>query len=612
MYNATRVSILFTLLVPLGLVVQASDAPFIIAQLPGQLPGQKPPGQLPGQKPPSQLPGPSSAPAKPATAALPSAGSALPSVPCCGITAINKATGIVTAREKSGGRTIEIKATPEQVKNLRVGQEIFANLETKKASLDGKTLCCGLTFAAATPSLAASAPTLTAAPAAPAGGGSPIGSSSSAAGAAPAPTPSGGKGSGPPTKPTITGKGGNKNTDIPNVDTRTINASEGSTAQAMRGITAASPPTPSAPQSPVKQLVPTKTASAEPIKAGSSPTVPAQQRLPGKAPVGMPQLPDKIATNEGFSLSFDPTTVIGGAKATGTITSSTKPLSSNIAISLSSSDPRVLSVPVEVVIVPQKSSANFAISTKPVATPTVITVSASLAGHTHTATILIAPPAVPAVAAVSLNPAIVIGGSSVTGLVTLAGPAASTGAAVTLVSDKEKSYATVPASIQVAGGSSQATFTVATKSPAAVTTVGISAWTGGQPRYATFLLTPSTLNCDTGQITHNNGMGWGYCDAAPLGTPGNQNTYTVTMATKARMQSGGGPGAAQCLTGIGTVPAGQEPSGEAVQAVQSIRGANVCVSWAYTGNNAGHVHSNSLNSSSGPCLCPTTTDPTWN
>ncbi len=144
MNNATRASILFALLVPLGLVVHASDAPFMIAQtLPGQLPGQKPPGQLPGASP---------APSKPATAASPSTSSALPGTACCNVTAINKTTGVVSAREKNGGRTIEIKATPVQTQNLRVGQDLFANLETKKASLDGKVICCDLIFAAAAPS----------------------------------------------------------------------------------------------------------------------------------------------------------------------------------------------------------------------------------------------------------------------------------------------------------------------------------------------------------------------------------------------------------------------------------------------------------------------------
>jgi hypothetical protein len=459
------VLIVFTVLLPLGLVVHA--------QLPGQLPGQKLPGQLPG---------PSSAPAKPAIAAPPSVGAALPGSPCCGITAINKATGIVTAREKSGNRTIEIKATPAQIQNLRVGQDLFANLETKQASLDGKTLCCGLTFATATPSPTFPAMTLSVAPVVPAGGSPQIGSSSSAAGTAPSPqptpspAPAGGKDSGPTTKPTVAGKGGSKNTDFPNVDTRTINASEGSTAQAIRGLTAASPPTPSAPQSPAKQFVPTKTASADSIKP--SPSTLAAKPEP-----------------EGFGMSFDPATVTGGAKATGTITLSTRPPPSPLAVSLSSSEPGVLTVPVEVVIGAQKSSADFAVSTKPIATPTVVTVSASLAGHTRTATIHIAPAV--SVAAVSLSSATVIGGSSVSGSVILTGSAASTGVTVTLASNQ--SVAIVPGSIQVAGGSSQGTFTIATKPTANSMPATIFAWTAGtgNTKTAQLVVTPNTTTTPT-------------------------------------------------------------------------------------------------------------------
>jgi len=160
MKNARRGSVLFFVVVSLGFAAHALDAPLILAQgLPGQLPGQKLPGQLPG---------PSSLPSKPATTAPLSAGAALPPSPCCSITAINKTTGIVSAREKNGSRTIEIKVTPAQLQNLRVGQDLFANLETKKASLDGKTLCCDLVFAVAAPSPAAPATTLSAVPQTPA------------------------------------------------------------------------------------------------------------------------------------------------------------------------------------------------------------------------------------------------------------------------------------------------------------------------------------------------------------------------------------------------------------------------------------------------------------
>ena len=172
MKDAASAITLSSVLFLVSLAAYASEA-LMVAQLPGQLPGQKPAGQLP-----------STVPATPARAAPPKASGALPLDPCCSITAINKATGVVTAREKGGSRIIEIKATPTQLQNLHVGQEIFANLETKKASLDGKTLSSDLIFVVTTPSRTAT--TLGAAPSGPSagasGGGTTTGSGGSSSG----------------------------------------------------------------------------------------------------------------------------------------------------------------------------------------------------------------------------------------------------------------------------------------------------------------------------------------------------------------------------------------------------------------------------------------------
>lgn len=256
---------------------------------------------------------------------------------------------------------------------------------------------------------------------------------------------------------------------------------------------------------------------------------------PGTSSDKLATKPNQVKTApEGFSLSFDSTNVIGGAKATGTITLSTKPLPSRLAVSLSSSDPRVLSVPAEVVIFPLKLSANFPISTRPVAMPTVITVSASLAADTRTASILIAPPAV---AAVTLSPATVIGGIPVNGLVTLTGFAAATGATVTLASNQ--SAATVPESIQVPGGSSQGTFSIRTKSVAAATNATISASAGGTVKTAQIVVTPSpttssggAASVDTAIASFGNCMTRSDFDAS---VPGTATTFS-TLAGQSTTQ----------------------------------------------------------------------------
>lgn len=116
--------------------------------LPGQLPGR-----LPG-KPPGQLPG------KPASPAPQSAAAAVPGMPldaCCDVTAINKATGIVSARQRSGGKPLEFRVVDASLLTaIRVGQDVFADISGKRVSLDRKTFCCAIvtveTVVSATPS----------------------------------------------------------------------------------------------------------------------------------------------------------------------------------------------------------------------------------------------------------------------------------------------------------------------------------------------------------------------------------------------------------------------------------------------------------------------------
>ncbi len=60
--------------------------------------------------------------------------------PCCGITAINTKTGIVTARVNSTGQTFQFAVkNAATLSSLKIGQGIYANLSAKQASLDGRT-----------------------------------------------------------------------------------------------------------------------------------------------------------------------------------------------------------------------------------------------------------------------------------------------------------------------------------------------------------------------------------------------------------------------------------------------------------------------------------------
>lgn len=69
-----------------------------------------------------------------------------PAAPCCGITKIDAATGLVTATVNANGQEFQFKVTDARtIASLKVGQGVFANFAGKQASLDGRSACCAIT-----------------------------------------------------------------------------------------------------------------------------------------------------------------------------------------------------------------------------------------------------------------------------------------------------------------------------------------------------------------------------------------------------------------------------------------------------------------------------------
>jgi len=119
--------------------------------------------------------------------------SAYAGAPCCQITAINSSTGVVTARVNATGQIFQftVKNTA-QLKQLRVGQGVYANLSSKTMSLDGRSVAGNIVSVAA-PSLAARGGP---APASPLAGAQVLASSMAASGTTSPPAPSGTSASG--------------------------------------------------------------------------------------------------------------------------------------------------------------------------------------------------------------------------------------------------------------------------------------------------------------------------------------------------------------------------------------------------------------------------------
>jgi hypothetical protein len=155
-------------------------------------------------------------------------------------------------------------------------------------------------------------------------------------------------------------------------------------------------------------------------------------------------------------------------------------------VGLTSSDPGVVAVPATVTVPAGSASASFPISITAPTTVTMVTISAAYGGETRSMLARIVPAAV---FSVSLHPAKVFAGSTLTGTVTLYLPAPAGGAVVNL-SSSNTSVAAVPSSVTVAAGATSATFTVTTNTvlPYPQFFLSISASAGGAHASQTLLV----------------------------------------------------------------------------------------------------------------------------
>jgi hypothetical protein len=185
------------------------------------------------------------------------------------------------------------------------------------------------------------------------------------------------------------------------------------------------------------------------------------------------------------SLSLNPTSVTGGNSSTGTVTLSGPAPSGGAQVTLSSSNTMAARVPSSVTVAAGATSATFAVSTSAVASSTSVAISATYSGATKTASLTVTPATPPSstLSSLTLNPSSVIGGAQFsTGTVTLSGPAPAGGAQVMLSSNN--GAASVPSSVIVPAGASNATFRVNTSVVLVSTSATISASYNGTTRTA--------------------------------------------------------------------------------------------------------------------------------
>jgi hypothetical protein len=201
------------------------------------------------------------------------------------------------------------------------------------------------------------------------------------------------------------------------------------------------------------------------------------------------------------SVIRDTTEITGGTQTVnGTVRITGTAPAGGVSIALTSDKPNVASVPASATIPAGQSSATFQVSAKVVAAATTATITATLntnQGSTQRSVALLVRP--PVLSSVAVNPTTVIGKTAtVQGTITLTGPAPTGGVNVALGSSNP-TIVGVPASVNVAAGSTTAQFTVSSEPVGSPTAVTITASGQGVQRTAALTVQPPVLT----QLTLN-------------------------------------------------------------------------------------------------------------
>jgi|GEM_PF-1950332 len=177
-------------------------------------------------------------------------------------------------------------------------------------------------------------------------------------------------------------------------------------------------------------------------------------------------------TSSLVGISSNVTSLVGGSRATCTVTLSAPVPVGYQTVALSSGSP-FLTVPATVRISAGQTSATFTVSSLPVSTSASGAVSASFGSTKKTVTLLVTIPPLTSLRVLSSS---VAGGTSTTGTITLKAAAGPFGAVVNLSSSNPA--ASVPSTVTVPAGATTATFTVVTTMVARSTPVTLTATYG--------------------------------------------------------------------------------------------------------------------------------------
>lgn len=189
------------------------------------------------------------------------------------------------------------------------------------------------------------------------------------------------------------------------------------------------------------------------------------------------------------TLTLDPNKLVGGTGTTATLRLTGPAPTGGLHISLSSTEPSVLTTPSTVTIPANSSSVTVPLTTTAVAANLAVTVRALLGSSVRSASATV----LPVIASVSLSPTTVLGSRTASLSITLPLPAPQGGATITLRSS-QTAVASVPATVTIPAGETVVRVPVPTSPVLSSVPVTLSVSMSGFTKTAVLTVAPPMLN----------------------------------------------------------------------------------------------------------------------
>ncbi len=243
-------------------------------------------------------------------------------------------------------------------------------------------------------------------------------------------------------------------------------------------------------------------------------------------------------------LTFNPASVVGGSPSQGTV-ELRGPASAPVTVTLLSTNGAVATVPQTVTIPVGQSSASFQVNTSPVTADTPVSIRAIYGTQSLNAVLTVSPLRIESF---TLLPSRVYEGQSVVGTVTLNGTAPSSGFSVS-IQNTNSAVGTLPSSLLIASGKSNASFTFVTKAVSTSQTATVRAVHAPVTLSQTLTVSPIDIQSVSLGASYVTGGGT---------VPGVVNLVAPAPAGGAKVSlSSSNPGAASVPATV-TIPAGRQ------------------------------------------------------